>query len=78
MLSVLILAVEKVEKSETTTIDWLSWDEAMRMITKFDFKDCFFVENIIDSMINRFVDEISTIDNFFRFSLIQMTTRLNK
>jgi hypothetical protein len=44
------------------------------MITKFDFKTCFFVENIIDSMIDRFVNEILTVDDFFsRFSFIQMT-----
>jgi hypothetical protein len=45
----------------------------MKMITKFDFKICFFVEDITDSMIDRFVDEISTVDDSSRFSLIQMT-----
>jgi hypothetical protein len=73
MLSVLISAVEKIEKNKTTTIDWLNWNEKMRMITKFDFRVYFFVESIIDSMIDRFVDEISTIEDFFRFSLIHMT-----
>jgi hypothetical protein len=73
MLSVLIFAVERIEKSETSTVDWLSWDEEMKMITKFDFRICLFVESIIDSMIDRFVDEISTIDDSSRFSLIQMT-----
>jgi hypothetical protein len=74
MLNVLILIVERIEKSETTTVDWFDWDEAMRMITKFDFRACFFVENITDLMIDRFVDEISTVDDSSsRFLLIQMT-----
>jgi hypothetical protein len=70
MLSMLIFAVEKIEASKTMTINWLSWNEKMKIITKFDFKIYFFVENIINAMINCFVDEISTIDVFFRFSLI--------
>jgi hypothetical protein len=55
MLDVLTLFVEKVKKSETT-MTWLSWNEKIRMIIEFDSKICFFVEDLIDSMINRFAD----------------------
>ena len=74
MLDVLTLFVEKIEKSETTMIDWLSWDEDMKMIIEFNFKACFFVENMIESMIDRFVDVSEMLRNdFFRFFLIQIT-----
>ncbi len=74
MLDVLILVVEITEKSETTTtIDWLNWDENMRMIIEFDFRTCFFVEEKNDSRTDRFVD-ISEVkrDDSSRFFLIQM------
>ncbi len=76
MLDVLTSAVKNVEKSQTTTVDWLSWDEDIRMIIEFDSMTCFFVENLIDSMIDHFADvlfEISTKNNSSRFFLIQMT-----
>jgi hypothetical protein len=74
MLDVLIFAVNNIEKNETTTIDWLNWDEDMKMIIEFDFKACFFVEIIIDSIIDHFVDvsEMKRNDSF-RFFLIQIT-----
>jgi hypothetical protein len=75
MLDVLILSVEKVEKSETT-MTWLNWDEEIRVIIEFDSKACFFVENSIDSMTDRFADilfKVSTRSDFSRFFLIQMT-----
>jgi hypothetical protein len=69
MLDVLTFAVESTEKSETTAVDWLNWDEDMKMIIEFDFKDCLFVENMIDSMIDCFVD-VSKMKKmiFFAFS----------
>ncbi len=76
MLDVLTSAVKSVEKSEATAVDWLNWDENMRMIIEFDSMTCLFVENSIDSMIDRFVDtlsEISTKSDSSRFFLIQMT-----
>ncbi len=76
MLDVLAFAVKSAEENETTMIDSLNWDEDMRMIIEFDSMICLFVENSIDSMIDRFVDvlfEISTINDFSRFFLIQMT-----
>jgi hypothetical protein len=40
----------------------------MKMIIEFDFRICFFVENMIDSMINRFVDVLKMKKNdFFAF-----------
>jgi hypothetical protein len=44
------------------------------MIIEFDWKVCFFVENLIDSKIDRFADlfEISTRSDSSRFFLIQM------
>jgi hypothetical protein len=41
MLDVLIFAVNNTEESETTTINWLNWDENMKMIIEFDFKFVF-------------------------------------
>jgi hypothetical protein len=75
MLDVLTLFVERVEESETT-MTWLSWDEKIRMIIEFDSKACFFVEDSIDSVIDRFADislKISTKNDSSRFFLIQMT-----
>jgi hypothetical protein len=71
MSDVLILSVERVEESETTMIDWLSWDEEIRMIIEFDSRICLFVEDSIDSETDRF--EISTRNDSSRFFLIQMT-----
>jgi hypothetical protein len=71
MLDVLTLFVERIEESETTVIDWLSWNEKIKMITEFDSRTCLFaedsivefdsraclfVESSIDSMIDRFTD----------------------
>jgi hypothetical protein len=61
MFDVFIFAVENTKKNETTSADWLNWDENMRMIIEFDFRICLFVENMIDSMIDRFVD-VSEVD----------------
>ncbi len=72
MLDVLTFVVKSAEKSETTVIDSLSWDEDMRMIIEFDSMIYLFVESSIDSMIDRFVD-ISTKSDSSRFFLIQMT-----
>ncbi len=76
MLIVLILAVEKIENDETTTTttNWWSWNENMKMIIEFDFRTCLFVEDMIDSMIDHFIDVSEINENdFFRFFLIQMT-----
>ncbi len=76
MLDVLNSAVKSAEMSETTTVDWLNWDEDIRMIIEFDSMICLFVESSIDSKIDCFVDalfEISTRSDFSRFFLIQMT-----
>jgi hypothetical protein len=72
MLDVLILSVEKIEESETAITDWLSWDEEIRMIIEFDSKACLFVEDSIDSKIDRFADlfKISTKNDSSRFFLI--------
>jgi hypothetical protein len=46
----------------------------MRMIIEFDSMTCLFVEDLIDSMIDRFADiELSTKNDSSRFFLIQMT-----
>jgi hypothetical protein len=68
MSNVLIFSVERVEESETTMIDWLSWSEKIRMIIEFNSKACLFVEDSINSEIDRF--EISTKDDSSRFFLI--------
>jgi hypothetical protein len=76
MLNVLTSAVKSTEKSETITINWLSWDENIRMIIKFDSIIYLFIENLIDSIIDHFVDvllEISIENDFSRFFLIQIT-----
>ncbi len=74
MLDVFTFAVESIEESETTSIDWSNWDEDMRMIIEFDFKTCFFVESMIDFVIDRFVDVSEMKSNdFFRFFLIHVT-----
>jgi tRNA U38,U39,U40 pseudouridine synthase TruA len=71
MFDVFTFAVESIEKSETTSVDWLSWDENTRMIIEFDFRACLFVENMIDSMIDHFVDVSKmTKNDSFRFLLI--------
>ncbi len=46
----------------------------MRMIIEFDFRTCLFVEDMIESMIDRFVD-VSEMnkDDSSRFFLIQIT-----
>ncbi len=46
------------------------------MIIEFNSMICFFVEDLINSMIDYFVNalfEISTKNDFWRFFLIQMT-----
>jgi hypothetical protein len=71
MLDVLNSAVKNVEMSETIAID--CWNESIKMIIKFDSMICFFVENSINSKIDRFADvlfEISTKNDFSRFFLI--------
>jgi hypothetical protein len=76
MLDVLTSAMKSAKKNETTMMNSLNWNEDMRMIIKFDSMTCFFVENSIDLMIDRFVDisfEISTKNDSSRFFLIQMT-----
>jgi hypothetical protein len=75
MLNVLTFSVERIEKSETTVTDWLSWDEKIKMIIEFDSRACLFVEDSIDSEIDCFADlsEISTRSDSSRFFLIQMT-----
>ncbi len=45
----------------------------MKMLIEFDFKACFFVENMLDSMTNRFVDVSEIKRNDSRFLLIQIT-----
>ncbi len=74
MLDVLTFFVERLEENETTIIDWLNWDESMRMIIEFDFRTYLFVEDMTESMIDRFVD-VSKMnkDDFSRFFLIQIT-----
>jgi hypothetical protein len=72
MLDVFIFVVESTEKNETTSVD--CWNENMKMIIEFDFKICFFVEDMIDLMINRFINVSKMKKNdFFRFFLIQIT-----
>jgi hypothetical protein len=76
MLDVLNSAVKSVEMSETTTVDWLSWDEDIKMIIEFNSMICLFVEDSIDLKINRFVNalfEILTKNDSSRFFFIQMT-----
>jgi hypothetical protein len=74
MLDVFTFAVESIEKSETTSVDWSSWDENMKMIIEFDFRICFFVEDMIDFVIDCFVDVSEMKKNdFFRFFLIHVT-----
>ncbi len=72
MLDVLILFVEKIEKNETAVINWLSWDEKIKMIIEFNSRICLFVEDSIDSEVDRFADlfEISTKNDSSRFFLI--------
>ncbi len=73
MLDVLTFSIERIEKNETTIADWLSWDEKIKMIIEFDSKACLFVEDLIDSKIDRFADvlfEISTKNDSSRFFLI--------
>ncbi len=41
MFDVLILFVERIEKNETTIINWLNWDEEIKMIIEFNSKICF-------------------------------------
>ncbi len=49
----------------------------MRMIMRFDSKACLFVEDMIDSIIDRFVDVSEMKENdFFRFFLIQITDEI--
>jgi hypothetical protein len=46
----------------------------MKMIIEFNSKICLFVENMINSMIDNFVDVSEMKENdFFRFFLIQIT-----
>jgi hypothetical protein len=83
MLDVLTFFVERIVKNETTTTDWLNWDEDMKMIIEFDFRVYFFVEsfriyffveNMIESMIDRFVDVSKMKKNdSSRFFFIQIT-----
>ncbi len=69
MFDVLTLFVEKIEKNKTTIIDWLNWDEKIKMIIEFNSRICHFVEDLIDSKINHFADlfEISTRNDSSRF-----------
>ncbi len=74
MFDVFTLAVESTEESETTSTDWSNWDENMRMIIEFDFRTCLFVEDMIDFVIDRFVDVSKMKKNdSFRFFLIHVT-----
>jgi hypothetical protein len=73
MLDVLNSVVKNVEMSEMTTINWLNWDKDIKLIIEFDTMIYFFVENSINSKIDRFVDvlfEISSKNDFSRFFLI--------
>ncbi len=73
MFDVLTFFVEKIEKNETTIIDWLNWDEKIKMIIEFNSRMCFFVEDSVDLLIDYFVDissKISTKNDFSRFFLI--------
>jgi hypothetical protein len=48
----------------------------MKMIIEFDFKVYFFVENMIESMIDHFIDVSKMKKNdSFRFFLIQITNK---